>query len=74
MFFEIAYFYIFNLPLFIFMGILALISLILTALVPVLNSKGIRVIPLKYHPLIAKITFILALLHGFLAALVIFNF
>jgi hypothetical protein len=60
---------ILGLPLNFYFGIIALILMILTALIPVLNKRRIHLIPSKWHVPIASIALIFALLHGVLAIL-----
>jgi len=68
MFKNIAYFLILGKPLIFYFGAFALLSLLFTALIAVLNKKGIQAIPFKWHFRMAKITIILALAHGILVA------
>lgn len=61
---DIAYYSIFGRPLIMYVGVLTLSFLFLTATISALNRRGIRVIPFKWHPRMAKITLILAAIHG----------
>ncbi|MFH1752223.1 MAG: hypothetical protein ABH821_04780 [archaeon] len=45
---------------------------IITALIPVLNSKGIRIISFKWHSRIAVIALLFAVIHGSLGILAYF--
>lgn len=66
---DITYFLIFGKPLIMYLGILTLLAILFTASIPVLNKKGIRTIPFRYHPACAGIAIILALVHGSLGVL-----
>lgn len=61
-------------PLVMYGGILTLLLLIFTAIVGALNFKGIHVIPFKWHPKIAVITIVIALIHGLFGLSIFFNF
>lgn len=69
MFQDISYALIFGKPLILYLGVLTLLAFIFTAAIAVLNSKGIRIIPFKWHPLCAAIAICLALVHGALGIL-----
>jgi hypothetical protein len=64
MFSEITFYPVFGVPLIIYGGLLTLSCLVLTAAIPLLNAKGIRLIPIRWHMTLAKITILLALMHG----------
>lgn len=64
MFRNIAYFLIFGKPLIMYTGVLTLISFLFTAVIGFLNYHGIRKIPFKFHPWMAAISIILAIIHG----------
>jgi len=66
---EISYYLIFGKPVILYLGVLTLLALLLTASIPVLNRKGVRVIPVKWHPYCAAATILLALIHGALGVL-----
>ncbi|HII98747.1 MAG TPA: hypothetical protein HA272_05720 [Methanoregula sp.] len=66
---QIAYTLIFGKPVIVYLGILTLALLLLTAAIPVLNRNGIRTIPLAWHPRCAIATICLALFHGMLGIL-----
>jgi hypothetical protein len=61
---NISYFLIFGRPLIFYLGILSLILLVSTATVGYLNFKGRTKIPFKWHPRLAALTLILAVIHG----------
>jgi hypothetical protein len=60
---------IFGKPLIMYLGILTFLSFLFTALISVLNSRGIHVIPFKWHPRMAIISICLAVIHGTLGLL-----
>jgi uncharacterized membrane protein (DUF441 family) len=61
MFYQIIYYPIFSISILNWLGIIALILFIITA------SIGGRGLPIDKHKNMAKIAFILALLHGLIA-------
>ena len=69
---NIAYFMIFGKPLIMYAGIFTLVSFVFTAAIAVLNKKGIRTIPFKWHPRVAVFSITLALIHGILGILLYF--
>ena len=66
---DISYALIFGKPLILYLGVLTLFAFIFTAAIAVLNVKGIRTIPFKWHPRCAAIAICLALVHGALGIL-----
>jgi hypothetical protein len=72
MFVEITYFPIFGKPLITYLGILTLLAILITASVAVMNKKGIRIIPFRWHPVCAGCAILLALVHGLLGMLAYF--
>jgi hypothetical protein len=66
---EITYFQILGFPLIIYLGILALVFFILTAVIAILNRRGNRIIPFEWHSRIAMIALLLAIIHGTLGVL-----
>ena len=72
MFQNITYFLIFGKPLIMYLGILTLLVFLFTAAIAVMNLKGIRTIPFRWHPRCAAIAIFLALVHGLLGVLVYF--
>jgi hypothetical protein len=64
MFQDISYALIFGKPVILYLGVLTLLAFIFTAAIAVLNSKGIRIIPFKWHPLCAAVAICLAFVHG----------
>ena len=69
---EITYFMIFGKPLIMYGGIITLLSFAFTLIIAVLNNKGIKTIPYKWHPVFAVISLSLALIHGLLGILAYF--
>jgi hypothetical protein len=72
MFVEITYFPIFGKPFIMYLGILTLLAILITASVAVMNKKGIRIIPFRWHPVCAGCAILLALVHGLLGMLAYF--
>ena len=66
---EITYYMIFGMPLIAYLGTITLVSLLLTASISVMNKRGIRLIPFRWHPRMAAVTIMLALVHGILGML-----
>jgi hypothetical protein len=66
---DVTYYLIFGKPLILYLGVLTLLFLLVTASIPVLNKRGIRIIPSRWHPVCAGITILLALIHGILGLL-----
>ncbi len=71
---KIALFLIFGKPLVVYLGIITLLSFSFTALVGFLNFKGNHAISFPWHPRLAALSLLLALLHGFVALAIYFNF
>jgi hypothetical protein len=69
---EISYFLIFGKPLIMYLGIVTLLAFLLTASIAVLNKKGIRTIPFRYHPRCAILAISLAVIHGIFGILAFF--
>ena len=69
MFQEITYFLIFGKPLIMYLGILTLLAILVTAGIAIMNKKGVHVIPFRWHPVCAGIAILLALVHGLLGIL-----
>lgn len=61
---QIASTQMFGMPLVVYGGIITLLSFLFTASISVMNKRGITVIPFKWHPVMAAISIILALIHG----------
>jgi len=66
---KISYYLIFGKPLIMYLGILTLLSFLFTAMIAVLNKKGINTIPFEWHPRMAIFSIILAIIHGFLGVM-----
>lgn len=61
---AIAYLPILGKPLIMYLGILTLLALLFTASIGYASFRGIRWMPFRYHPKMALITIILAVIHG----------
>lgn len=61
-------------PLVMYGGIMTFLLLVFTATVGFLNFRGITVIPFKWHPRLALITIIVAVIHGLFGLSIYFNF
>jgi hypothetical protein len=59
---------IFGLPLYFYLGIVTLIALISTAVLGMLFIKGKYGVQFSWHMNLAKITIVIAILHGTLVA------
>jgi hypothetical protein len=71
---SFAYILILGKPLIMYLGIVTFLLLIFTATVGALNYKGIRIIPFKWHPVLAGLTITMAFIHGLLGLSIFFNF
>jgi hypothetical protein len=69
---EITYYPLFGKPLILYLGILTLLSFILTASIGISIHEGLSKIKFKWHPTIAGISFSLAIIHGTLGILAYF--
>lgn len=69
---NITYFLLFGKPLIMYLGILTLLAFLFTALIAVMNMKGIQTIPFRWHPRFAAVAIVLALIHGTLGILAYF--
>lgn len=69
---EITYYLIFGKPLIMYLGILTFLSLLTTASISIMNMRGIRIIPFRWHPRCAAFTILLAFIHGALGTLTYF--
>ena len=64
---NIAYFMIFGKPVIMYLGIMTILSFLITATIGFMNFKGSKLIPFRWHPRLALVSIILAVLHGLLA-------
>jgi hypothetical protein len=71
---QLAFILIFGKPLVMYLGIVTLLLILFTAIVGSLNHKGIRIIPFKWHPVLAGLTILFAFIHGLLGLSINFNF
>jgi hypothetical protein len=62
---EIAYFPIFGKPLILYMGVITLLSFLITASIGLMIFRG-RSIPFKWHPTMASISITIGIIHGIL--------
>jgi hypothetical protein len=69
---NITYFPLFGKPLIMYLGILTLFAFLFTASIAILNMRGIRTIPFRWHPRCAAVAIALALVHGLLGMLAYF--
>jgi len=65
---SIAYFMIFGKPVIMYMGIITLLSFIITALIGFMSFRGMKIIPFRWHPRMAIISITFACIHALLAA------
>jgi len=72
MFEEVSYYMILGKPLLMYLGVLTLFFLLVTASIAVLNKRGIAKIPIQWHFRMAKLTILLALVHGLFGVLAYF--
>ena len=72
MFAEIAYYMVLGKPLIFYLGIVTMLSFVVTGTIGFLFHRGIAKIPFKWHPRMAALSFLLAIIHGFLSAAVYF--
>jgi phosphatidylglycerophosphate synthase len=69
---NITYALIFGKPVILYLGIITLLSFLVTASIAVMALKGIRTIPFKWHPRLAVFSIFLAVVHGTLGLLLFF--
>lgn len=69
---HLAYYQILGKPVLMYSGILTLTSFMFTALIPILNQKGIHKIPFSWHSRMAKLSFALVIIHAVLGLSVYF--
>ena len=71
---DIAYYAVYTLPVVVIIGVMTLLGFIATASIPILNRQGEKKIPIIWHIRMAQLSFILAIIHGLLAASVYLGF
>lgn len=71
---KAAFFLIFGHPLIIYVGIFTEVCMLCTAIIGLLNYKGIKIIPFKWHIIFAVTTITLALAHAFLGLSIFLDF
>lgn len=64
---NIGYYLIWGRPLIVYLGIIALGLFVAAGAVAMLNKKGIRLVPQKWHHRIALTALAFAMVHGALA-------
>ncbi|MCX6721336.1 MAG: hypothetical protein NT026_01905 [Candidatus Staskawiczbacteria bacterium] len=69
---NITYFLIFGKPLIMYLGIITLLSFLITATLGAMIIRGIGKIPFKWHMIMAIISIVLAVIHGVLGILLYF--
>jgi hypothetical protein len=69
---SITYYPIYGKPFILYLGIVTLISFIITASIGISIHEGLRNIKFKWHPALAGISLTLALIHGTLGILAYF--
>ena len=61
---DIAYYLILGKPIIFYLGIITFLSFLSTAIIGLLNFKGIKTIPFKWHPRMAVLSICLAIIHA----------
>jgi hypothetical protein len=69
---EFSYYLIFGRPLIMYLGIITIVSFLITASIPLLHRRGVVKIPLVWHMRVAGIAIALGLIHGTLGVAVYF--
>ena len=69
---DVTYYLIFGKPLIMYLGLMTLLSFSFTASIAIMNKRGIKGIPFRYHPKMAIFSLVLAILHGTLGMLAYF--
>lgn len=69
---NVTYFLIFGKPLIMYLGIATYVSFLLTASIAIMNARGVRKIPFRWHPRMALLSIALATIHGVLGILAYF--
>ncbi|MBT8507213.1 hypothetical protein AZH53_02060 [Methanomicrobiaceae archaeon CYW5] len=71
---DIAYYAVYTLPVVVVIGAVTLLSFVGTASIPILNRQRKEKIPIIWHIRMAQVSFILAIVHGLLAASIYMGF
>lgn len=71
---RLAYTLVLGQPVIMYGGIITLILLVTTAVVGYLNFKGIHVIPFRWHPRLAMVTIVIAIVHALFGLSSYFSF
>ena len=69
---NITYYPIYGKPFILYLGIITLISFVITASIGISIHEGLRNIKFKWHPIVAGISISLAVIHGTLGILAYF--
>ncbi|MFA6363841.1 hypothetical protein [Methanoregula sp.] len=69
---EISFYLIFGKPLIMYLGLLTLAVFLFTALIAIMNRRGIHTIPFVWHPRFAVFSIACAVVHGMLGVLMFF--
>lgn len=64
---------IFGTPLVIYFGILTFASFLFTASIAVMSRRGMTIIPFKWHPRMAAVSIVIAIIHALLAILTFYR-
>lgn len=71
---KIALLTILGKPLIVYLGAITLIALIVTAIFGILIIKGIFKLPIRWHIWLARLTVVLAIIHGIFGLSIYFGF
>ena len=64
---SIALAQLFGKPFIIYLGFITILSFLFTASISILNKRGVRYVPFKWHPRMARISIVLGIIHGLIA-------
>ena len=64
---ALALYLILGKPLVMYIGILTLLSFFFTASIAILNRRGIRKLPFRFHPKMARLSLLIGSVHALLA-------
>ncbi len=71
---QIAYYQVVGLPVVAHLGVATLLLLLLTTTVGLINFRGDTRIPFKWHPRLAGMTIVVAIIHAIFAISIHFGF
>ncbi len=69
---DVTYYLIFGKPLIMYLGLMTLLSFSFTASIAIMDKRGLKIIPFRYHPKMAIFSLTLAIIHGTLGVLAYF--